>query len=624
MNPLLRSLLAPLTLAGLLAGCATSETTEKAAPTAPPSLPTAVAPPLRPPGARDAFVLLSGGGTPLSNNYSQYLQAKAIATYFERRYADRPSWVFFGVGNREGETPLLADARKQVKRDGRVLESWLPGPLRHNRPATRESFLGTLRDEILPTVSGGGTLYLFVGDHGTVSRGAAPESLITMWQLKRRGEGNDSWNTDNQETLGVAELRQVLAAGIGRGRVVFVMTQCHAGGFHYLGVPREVSAPGAWFKTRPAGTPPKPALPPLLAAGFTATDEQSLAAGCDPDPDPDKWAGYERFIPEALLGLDLFTLQPSGAGLRSFAEAHEAATLVDRTIDKPRASSEQYLERWATTIEKLGGESGLTPRATAALATYRRAVNTGKVSATTPGLRERQAQFQRFTQRLAEQSPAAKDVLLAGTRAQLESAVGSASTRPGAPGAGRGAGAPAEEVRKAWKEVVRPAWKAAALAGAVPGLSGAALEFERRLLGLEDQGREFMLARGGQNPLLNEMYWRSSYAHPATLDRAKAEAVTLWGATRREKIAAWARAAEDAAVRTAVGRMNLPGPRRPPAPGARTNSESTRPLSARTAAERGLFYRRTLAAWEFLLAMDHRDALAELQALIDLERTPLP
>ncbi|MFM9030003.1 MAG: hypothetical protein ACKOTF_04865, partial [Opitutaceae bacterium] len=116
---------------------------------------------------RDAFVLLSGGGTPLSNNYSQYLQAKAFATYFERRLADRPHWVFFVVGNREGEAPILADVRRQVRRDGLLVESWLPGPLKNNRPATRASFLGALREEILPVVRGGGTLYLYIGDHGT-------------------------------------------------------------------------------------------------------------------------------------------------------------------------------------------------------------------------------------------------------------------------------------------------------------------------------------------------------------------------------------------------------------------------------------------------------------------------
>jgi hypothetical protein len=644
MSLLRRHLLAALAALGLLAGCATSEAPDKASRKAPGKIPApavAVAAPTPavavalPPSAnavaRDAFVLLSGGGTPLSNNYSQYLQAKAIATFFERRYADHPKWVFFGVGNREGEPPLLADTHKQVKRDGRVLEAWEPGPLRNNRPATRAGFLTALREEILPTVSAGGTLYLFVGDHGVESRGDNPESVITMWQLKRGTGKGVNWATDNKETLGVAELRRVLAEGIGRGRVVFVMTQCHAGGFHYLGVPQEVAPPSDWFRTLPAWAAPKTFQPPLRAAGFTATDQQSPAAGCDPDPDPDTWAGYERFIPEVLLGLDLFSLEATGPGLRSFAEAHEAATLVDRTIDKPRSSSEQYLERWATTIEKLAGESGLTPRAKAAVAAYRRSVDTGKVVVATPGLRERQAQFQRFTARLVEQAPALRDLLLAGSREKIESAIARPGPRAGprsaAPVGARPPGGVTDEVRKAWKEVVRPAWKAAVLAGQVPGLAGAALVFEKQLLVLEDQGREFMLARGGQNPMLNELYWRSGYSNPATLDVARAEAVTRWGAERREKIAAWALASTDGAVRKGIATMNLARPRRSattPAPGPRPPTEAGRPLSPRTAAERVLFYRRTLAAWEFLGAMEHREALAEVQALTDLERTPLP
>src|SRR4051812_42467899 len=159
---------------------------------------------------RDAFVMLSGGGTPLSNNYSQFLQARAMAGFFERSYGPDRTWVFFGVGNRDGETPRLADARKQVKRDNLLLESWLPGSLAHNRPATRESFLKALREEILPTVRDGGTLYLFIGDHGTQAREGVRESLVTMWQLKE-GTTGGSWSTDNKETLGVTELRNVLA-----------------------------------------------------------------------------------------------------------------------------------------------------------------------------------------------------------------------------------------------------------------------------------------------------------------------------------------------------------------------------------------------------------------------------
>ena len=58
---------------------------------------------------RDAFVLLSGGGTPASNNYSQFLQARAVAAYLREQYPPEAVWVFFGVGNRTGAPPALAD-----------------------------------------------------------------------------------------------------------------------------------------------------------------------------------------------------------------------------------------------------------------------------------------------------------------------------------------------------------------------------------------------------------------------------------------------------------------------------------------------------------------------------------
>jgi hypothetical protein len=46
-------------------------------------------------------------------------------------------------------------------------------------------------------------------------------------------------------------------------------------------------------------------------------------------------------------------------------------------------------------------------------------------------------------------------------------------------------------------------------------------------------------------------------------------------------------------------------------------------LSEKTAAERVLFYRRVLAAWEFLVALQAQSALAELQLLIGLEQMPV-
>lgn len=574
---------------------------------------------------RDAFVVFSGGGTPLSNNYSQFLQARALATFFERRYPADSTWVFFGVGNREGEPPRLADARKQLKHGNQLVESWLPGVLPRNRPATRESFLQALRTEILPTVKDGGTLFLFIGDHGTVSSGEKPESVVTMWQLKQSAPGSASWSTDNKEVLSVTELRAVLAEGIGRGRVVFCMTQCHSGGFHYLGVPREVVPSAGWFAGPAPASPP--AGPALLAAGFTATDEESLAAGCDPDPDPEKWAGYERFVPECLLGLDLFTLEPSGTGLRSFAAAHDAAIMVDRTIDKPRSSSEQFLERWAQAIEKLAANpAALKPRAAAAVRAFAVTVDTGRIETTDPQLRAKVAEFDRYTASLLEQNTALKELLLAGARRQLDEAIGPMAGRPGSPGGRGGRGAGSDVARKAWRDVVRPAWKAAVMAGEVKELPAAAVAFEKRLLALEDGGRDFMFPTGGGNPMLNEIFWRSGYAFPDKLDSAKAEAVSLWGAERRRQIVAWAKASADQSVREAGGTIDGPGARRTTAtvaPGGRGNV-STRPLSRKTAAERVLFYRRTLAAWACLIAMDERSALDQLQALTELERTPLP
>jgi hypothetical protein len=561
-------------------------------------------------------VLLSGGGTPLTNNYSQYLQARAIAAFFERECPPERTWVFFGAGNREGSPPVLADARREIKKEDVLIQSWLPGVLARNRPATKESFLQALREEILPLVREGGTLYLFVGDHGEVAgTGEAKESAITMWQLKPRRRRGSGWMTDDTEILRVGELREVLAAGLGDGRVVFGMTQCHGGGFHELGVAREMVPPSTWF----SGAPPvwavgSPGGLRLRIAGFTATDAASPAAGCDADPDPERWAGYERFLPESLLGIDLMSGQAKGRLADSFATAHEFATLVDHTIDKPRATSEYYLEAWARLIEtRLATTLQVTSATQNAVAGFQRAVDRGTVSAANEKLRERQVLFARFTQRLAEQVPAEKELLLTGSRQQLEAAIrGRGERSQGGRTGRRGA---MSELRRAWTDTLRPAWKSAVLDGQVNGLSGEAIEFEKRLLKIEDGGRDFLLPRGGNSDaLLEEIYWASSYAEPATLDRAKAEAVARWGAERRRRIISWAKTSADVQVRAAAEKIG---------PGPAFSEEPVRPLSRKTAAERVLFYRRVLAAWEFLIVMQAEPELAEVEMLIELERLPV-
>lgn len=571
------------------------------------------------PGAgrgRDAYVLLSGGGTPLSNNYSQYLQARAIAGFFGRECPPDSTWIFFGIGNRDDAPAMLADARRETKRDGYLVQQWEPGMLPRNRPATKESFLQALREEILPRVRDGGTLYLLVGDHGELAGGPSNrESAITLWQLKpgrRRGNG---WYTDTKEVLGVAELREVLEQGLGQGRVIFGMTQCHSGGFHELAVAHEMVPPREWFAaTPPAWLTGRARGVQLRVAGFTSVDEASPAAGCDADPDPERWAGYERFLPEALLGVDLMTGQVRGPGLRTLAEAHEAATLVDHTIDQPRSTSEHYLEAWAKLIEtKLATTLNVTSWTQQAVTAYQRAVDRGTAAATDPLFRARQEQVARFTQRLAAQLPAAKELLLHGTRAQLQSALESRGERGGAPRGGRRGNL--TELRKLWSETLRPAWKTALAEGSVRGLTAPVIAFEKHLIGLEEGGRELLLPRGGDDSaLVNQVYWESGYAEPAKLDRARAESIARWGASRRPQIVAWGRTSPDERVRAAAERLG---------PGPVLADEPPRPLSRRTAVERVIFYRRVLAAWEFLIAMNAADALAEVRLLTELEQLPI-
>lgn len=112
--------------AALLGGCTTAVVREPAAPSAPVKVT---------PG--DAFVFISGGGTPLSNNYSQYLQALGVNDGLRARFPSEAVWTFFGAGNRPDRAAVFGDTRRLLKEDGLLMESWLPGVLQGNRPARR-------------------------------------------------------------------------------------------------------------------------------------------------------------------------------------------------------------------------------------------------------------------------------------------------------------------------------------------------------------------------------------------------------------------------------------------------------------------------------------------------------
>jgi hypothetical protein len=305
--------------------------------------------------------------------------------------------------------------------------------------------------------------------------------------------------------------------------------------------------------------------------------------------------------------------RPKGAPAASFALAHEAATLVDQTIDKPRGTSEHYLEAWARVIEtKLATTLAVTADTQRAVAAFQRSVDRGVGDLPDELFRARRDQYARFTQRLAEQVPDAKDLLAAGSRQQLDATGRSRGERGGTRGGSRRGAT--TELRRLWTDTLRPAWKKAVLAESVPGLRGPALQLEKHLLEIEDRGtRDFLLPRGG-SALNNEVYWQSGHGESATPDPQKAAAMARWAAERRTKIVAWAQTTGNPAVREAAEKIG-PGPVFVPEP--------PRPMSRKIAAERVLLYRRVLAAWEFLIAMKAEPELRELRTLIELENTPV-
>jgi hypothetical protein len=240
-------------------------------------------------------------------------------------------------------------------------------------------------------------------------------------------------------------------------------------------------------------------------------------------------------------------------------------------------------------------------------------VDTGEAEVADPGWTALRERYRRFQAALIAQLPAGRALLQLGDRRRLTAALRPVAEPARDPGARRRNALTA--ARRAWSATLRPAWKAAVEADRVPGLGGPAWDFERHLLRLEDEGRSLLLGRRDGEALLQEVYWRSGYAQPGSVDPAAARAVARWGVARRERIAEWGRTAAEPAMRTAAEQLAaVPPPEMPAGPG----------LTLPIAADRVLFQRRVLAAWRFLLEVGHAPALAELAQLRALEITPLP
>jgi hypothetical protein len=284
--------------------------------------------------AKDQILVLSGGGSPSGNHYSQYLQTKLLTDEMNKLFGPESVSVFFGAGNNEAEPRLLADVNR-IMTDGNQRYTQMEfGVINGNRPATKREINHHFDSPEISQLKKGDHLFLFVSDHGMKNPNTyfgTSNNCINLWQYQIDGDAFSFLPTEDA-CLSVDELRQTLKMKTNDARVLFGLSQCFSGGFHGMSVRMQRGFPTA---------------DPLMC-GFTATTDDTTASGCTPDVDGPGYKGYERYFTQQLTGKDVVTQTPLPyARKKTLKAAHIAAALEDPTKDIPLSTSDYYLLKWA-------------------------------------------------------------------------------------------------------------------------------------------------------------------------------------------------------------------------------------------------------------------------------------
>lgn len=289
--------------------------------------------------AIDQFLVISGGNDPTTNHYSQYLQTRSLAEHLRERVPQEQVRVYFGAGNNPDEKPLLADVHRTIQNNGVAVNKMLPGVIKGNTPATKQNILRYFESDEVTQQTAADRLFILVGDHGMPNNTKPTNydnNCINAWAL----------NNQTGQTLSFAEsclskndLGRKLSTQVKAATTVFAMSQCFSGGFHQMAVSKTAS--GGY-----------PTVTTKGLCGFTAVTDDTYASGCTPDADGPSYQGYERYFTEQLTGKNIVTGALIGAPKNSFQEAHDAATLIDMTIDIPLSTSDYYLWQWSKALER--------------------------------------------------------------------------------------------------------------------------------------------------------------------------------------------------------------------------------------------------------------------------------
>lgn len=304
----------------------------------------------------DQIFVLSGGGTPLTNHYSQYLQTKTLVDDLNERFSKSEPTVLFGGGNQPGANPTMGDVHKSVKIDGLDYETLIFGEIKNNKAASPANVETYFAQEKLSRMKNNETFFMLVSDHGMpfiypdgTSDTTYENNCIDLFGYSADLKSGDVTMLDARgRCLSKGRLQKAIETQVSAGRVVFAMSQCYSGGFHKMSVNQNDIYP----KANPR------------VCGFTSVTEDTTASGCTADVDGPNYQGYERSFTQQLTGVDIVSgerLRPARASLK---EAHENATIEDLTKDIPLSTSDYYLWKWALTI----GKKDFAPRTNSATA----------------------------------------------------------------------------------------------------------------------------------------------------------------------------------------------------------------------------------------------------------------
>lgn len=520
-------------------------------------------------------VVLSGGGSPAGNHFSQYLQTKTLADHL--RVAVPGTDVFFAAGNRPGVPSPLADVHRVITEGNSSRHVMLPGAIDGNRPATKREFLSRMSSTLPNTTRAGEAFLLFVSDHGMPNLNANGQydmtfsnNCIDMWSVAQNGSSLQqlAWA---ERCLSRVDLQQLLLRSSRASTNVFVMSQCFSGGFHRMSV--EASATEVRANPR--------------ICGFTAITEDTTASGCTPNVDGPGYKGYERYMTQQITGRDVVTGQRLRPARLSVRDAHEAASLEDITVDIPLSTSEYFLEKWAEILAR--------PSTTERRETLEFNQAFADRSAGSDARFERQRRYVEATEMVVGRAlPGQVALFRGGSPEQFRQAMAAQQNRQAVIDR-RLEAMGGEQVR--FLRVLIPAWENEVVKGRSAVLNENERRYESALLTWEKTGA-----------LENNLIVNLALMTPG--NPAQAEELSVYEGGRVERRLQWAEQHSSPQLREAAR-----GLRQIDQDANRLSEESFSLQVAHGLTRRVLVYRSALAAWRLLEKKQMQTALRDLHAL---------